>query len=191
MAQLQLPHSEGWDTLTRSHISVLKMFFFYALPLSAVPPAMIYYAGVTYGGNLLPALSEVQLQIIGTVFFCTELAMTFLMAYVIQRMGDVIDIKPAYEDAYKLAVVAPTPLWLSPLFLFIPSFTVNLTVASLALILSGMLIFYSVPSILKVEEKGHAFLLSGSILSAGTVAWAAMMYLTLIAWSAISSNPML
>jgi hypothetical protein len=46
-----------------------------------------------------------------------------------------------------------------------------------------MLVFYSVPPILKVEEKGHAILLSGSILSAGLVAWAMMMYLTLLSWS--------
>lgn len=57
--------------------------------------------------------------------------------------------------------------------------------------LSGILIFYSVPSILKVEEKGHVILLSGSILSAGLVAWAAMMFLTLISLSVITSSPML
>jgi len=69
------------------------------------------------------------------------------------------------------------------LFLFVPSFMFNLTIGAAALILSGMLIFYSVPPILKVEEKGHAILLSGSILSAGLVAWAMMMYLTLLSWS--------
>lgn len=194
MAQLHLPHmphSPAWDTLTRSHVSVLKMCLFYAVPLSVVPSAMIYFAGVRYGGNILPALSEIQLQAIGVVFFAVELAMTFLVAYFIQRLGEVIDIKPAYEDAYKLAVVVPTPLWLAPLFLFIPSFMLNLAVGAAALILSGMLIFYTVPSILRVEEEGHAILLSGSILAAGLVAWVAMMFLTLISWSFISSSLLL
>ncbi|OGS75010.1 MAG: hypothetical protein A2063_09455 [Gallionellales bacterium GWA2_60_142] len=172
-------------------MSVLTLFLLYAVPMSVIPPVMIYYAGVTYGGGLLPAVSDVQLQIIGILLFLTELAMTFVVAYLIQRMGDVIDIKPAFEDAYKLAVVVPTPLWLAPLFLFIPSFMVNLTAVSAALMLSGILIFYSVPSILKVEEKGHAILLSGSILSAGLVVWAAMMFLTLISLSMITSSPML
>ena len=54
-----------------------------------------------------------------------------------------------------------------------------------------MLIFYTVPSILKVEEPGHAVLLSGSILAAGLVAWAAMMYLTLLSWSFVSSSLLL
>lgn len=191
MAQLHLPRTGVWDAFTHSHMSVLTLFLLYAVPLSVIPPVMIYYAGATYGGELLPVMSAMQLQTIGIVFFLSELVMTFLVAYVIQRFGDVIDIKPAFEDAYKLAVVAPTPLWLAPLFLFIPSLIFNVTVIAAALMISGILIFYSVPSILRVEEKGHAMLLSGSILSAGTVAWAAMMYITLITWSMVTASPLL
>lgn len=191
MTQLHLPHTGVWDAFTHSHMSVLTLFLFYAVPMSVIPPVMLYYAGAAYGGQLFPVMSDLQLQTIGVLFFLAELAMTFLVAYVIQRMGDVIDIKPAFEDAYKLAVVAPTPLWLVPLFLFVPSVTLNLTAISAALMISGILIFRNVPPILRVEEKGHAILLSGSILAAGLVAWAVMMYLTLISWSVITSNPML
>ena len=194
MAQLHsmhMPQFSGWDTLTRSHISVLKMCLFYAVPLSVVPPAMIYYAGIMYGGDLLPSLTTLQLVAIGGLFFAAELVMTFLVAYIIQQLGSVIDINPKYEDAYKLAIVVPTPLWLSPLFLFIPSFVVNITVGAAALMLSGILIYYSVPAIFKIEEEGHAILLAGSILAAGMVAWVAMMLLTLVTWSFISSSLLL
>lgn len=190
MAQLHFPqmlHFEKWNALTDKHMSVLKLFFFYAVPLSVLPPVMIHYAGVTYGGNLIK-LSEMQLQTIGIVFFIAELAMTFLVAYIIQRMGAVVNIKPPFEDAYKLAVVVPTPLWLAPLFLFIPSVILNLTVGAAAMILSGILILYNAPAILKVEEEGHAILLSGCILAAGMVAWAAMMYLTFLTWSFVTST---
>jgi hypothetical protein len=186
MAQFHLPHMPHWamwDTFTHSHMSVLKLFLRYTVPMSILPPAMIYYAGVTYGGEMLPALSATQLVSIGILFYIVELAMTFAVAYVIQQLGEWVQIKPAFEDSYKLAVVVPTPLWLAPLFLFIPSFMLNLTAGAAALILSGMLIYYSVPPILKVEEKGHAILLSGCILAAGMVAWALMMYLTLLFWS--------
>lgn len=190
MAQLHLPQMfrfEKWNALTDRHISVLKLFFFYAVPLSVLPPVMIHYAGVTYGGNLIN-FSEMQLQTIGLVFFIAELVMTFLVAMVIQRMGAVVNMKPAFEDAYKLAVVVPTPLWLVPLFLFIPSIMLNVTAGAVALILSGILIFYNAPAILKVEEEGHAILLSGCILAAGMVAWAAMMYLTFLTWSFVTST---
>jgi hypothetical protein len=151
---------------------------------------MIHYAGITYGGDLIK-LTEMQLQTIGVVFFVAELMMTFLVAYIIQRMGAVVGIRPAFEDAYKLAVVVPTPLWLASLLLFIPSVILNLTVGALAMILSGILIFYNVPDILKVDEEGDAILLSGSILAAGMVAWAVMMYLTFLTWSFVTSSLLL
>lgn len=194
MAQLhsmQMPQMSGVELVLRSRISVLKMCLFYAVPLSIVPPAMIYYAGIMYGGDLLPSLTTMQLAAIGGVFFAVELAMTFLMAYIIQQLGSVIDIAPKYEDAYKLAVVVPTPLWLAPLFLFIPSFVVNITAGAVALMLSGILIFYSVPAIFKIEEEGHTILLAGSILAAGMVGWVAMMLLTLVTWSFVSSSLLL
>ena len=194
MAQIHmphLPHFEGWNTFTSSHMSVLKMCLFYAVPFSLLPPVMIHYAGITFGGRSLPMLSEMQLDTVGLVFFLAELAMTFVIAYVIQRMGAIVEMETAFEDAYKLAVVVPTPLWLAPLFLFIPSVILNVTVGAMALILSGILIFYGVPPILKVEEKGHAMLLSGSILAAGMVAWAAMMYITFLTWSFVTSSMLL
>lgn len=187
MAQVHL-HSEIWDTFRGSHMSVLKLLFFVAVPLSIIPPAMIFYAGATYGGHLLLVLSRVQLEAIAIVFYLVELVMTYLVAITIQQLGEVVDLKPAFEDCYKLAVVVPMPLWIAPVFLFIPSFILNLTVGAAALILSGMLIFYNVPAILKVEEQGHAILLSGSILAAGMVAWVAIMYLTFLSWSFITST---
>lgn len=187
----QLRESVVWNTLTHAHLSVLKMFVFYALPLSVIPPVMIYYAGINYGGILLPALSSIQLLTIGVAFFLVELAMTFIVAYFIKRLGEVVDIQPAYEDSYKLAVLVPTPLWIAPVFLFIPSFVFNITIGAAALMLSAILIFVGVPSILRVEEEGHAILLSASILAVGLVAWAAMMFLTLITWSFVSSTLLL
>lgn len=194
MAQLHSPHMPQtvfWDALMRSHLSVLKMCLFYAVPLSVIPPTMIYYAGITYGGNLLPALEPIQLLTIGGVFFLVEIAMTFLVAYVIQHMSQMIDMKPSYEDCYKLAIAVPVPLWIAPVFLFIPSFMLNIVAGSAALVLSGMLIFYCVPRILKIKEKGRAVLLSHSILSMGLVAWVVIMVLTLISWSFVSSSLLL
>ncbi len=187
MAQFNLPHMPrwaGWETFTQTHMSVMRLCLMYAVPMSILPPAMIYYAGVTYGGHLLPALSVTQLEGIGIVFYVAELVMTFAVAFVVQQLAEWAGVKePLYEDAYKLAVVIPTPLWLASLFLFIPSFIVNLAIGAAALILSAMLIYYATPSILKVPEKGHAMLLSGSILAAGMIAWVAMMFLTLLYWS--------
>lgn len=186
MPKLHLPHmspSSGWTALTRTHISVLKLFLLYAVPLSVLPPVMLYYAGVTYGGRLLPALSSTQLQLIGAVFFLAELAMTFVVAYSVQRLTEWVVSKPDFEDAYKLAVVVPTPLWLASLFLAIPNFMLIVTAVAAALILSATLIYYTVPAFLKIEDKAQASMLFGLILAIGMAAWALMLYLTLLTWN--------
>jgi Yip1 domain len=195
MAQTHLPHMphyERMDTLSKKHTSVMKLFFLYALPLSLVPPVMIHYSGDKFAGNLLPMLSNMQLLATCVIFFVAELAMTFLAAYVIQRMGQAIKRRPVFEDAYKVAVIAPTPLWLAPLFLFIPSVIVNATILAVALIISGILVFYNAATILKVEDEGQAILMSGTIVAIGMAAWAVMMYLTLVTWNwIIFAKPLL
>lgn len=175
-------HGEGWDWLMRIHPSVTRMFFSYVLPMSIIPPAMLFYAGHTYRGAPLPEVGTPQLMAIVTLFFITELVAVPLMAKVIQRLGQVADCQPAYHDAYALAAVAPTPLWLAPLCLFIPSLLFNVMVGVLAWFGAGLLIYQGVYRVYGVEDEGHSLLLAGSVLAAGLVAWAAMMVLTLVSW---------
>ena len=184
----RLPQSGTWDTLTHNHYSVLQMFLFYALPLSLVPAAMMYFAGGAYGQKLLPALNDMQLVTMGILFFLAETAVTFLVAYAVRRLGQVVDIKIAYENAYKLSVVAATPLWLAPLCLFVPNAIINIAANAAALMLAGILIYYNVPAILNVEEGRSATMLSGAILVVGMVAWAAMMFFTFVSWTYVTSS---
>lgn len=189
MFKLHLPHMSpfsGWASITGSHVSVLELFSLYALPLSVLPPIMLNYAGVSNGMKLLPALNAMQLERISIVFFLSELAMPFLVAYAVQRLTEWVVSKPAFEDAYKLAVVVATPLWLSSLILAVPSFMLVVTVVAAALVLSAVLIYYSVPPILKIEDKANVSILFGLILAIGMVAWSMMLYFTLLSWSVIS-----
>lgn len=215
MKQLHFPEFHGLDFVARSHLSVATIFFLYVLPMSLIPPAMLYYAGTAYQDSLLPALSLTtsQLQILGGVFFIAELAGVFLMAGAIEFMANTelklihsrqnllefpvdtpslgmpVDApRVAYEDAFRLAAVAPTPLWLAPLFLFIPSFMINVTIGALALLAATLILYYATPAMLKLDEKGEGTLFRYIMIIAGMVAWAAMMYLTLITWSMVTSS---
>lgn len=215
MKTLHFPHIRGWDYLARSHMPVAVMFFFYVLPMSLIPPLMLYYAGTAYHGNLLPALTLTtsQLQTLSGVFFVAELAGVFLMAEAIEFMvnaelkvmhsrqklleypaetptlGTPVDVpKVEYHDAFMLAAIAPTPLWLAPLILFVPSFMIDLTTGALALLASALILYYATPAILKLDEKGEGALFRYMMITGGMVAWAAMMYLTLITWSMVTST---
>ena len=42
-------HAEGWDWLMRIHPSVARMYLaVYVVPMSPIPPAMLFYASRTY-----------------------------------------------------------------------------------------------------------------------------------------------
>ena len=215
MKMLHFPDIHGWDYLARSHLSVAAMLFFYVLPMSLIPPLMLYHAGTTYHDNLLPVLSLTtsQLQILSGMFFVAELAGVFLMAGAIEFMANtelkVIHsrqelleypaktptlITPAnlprveFHDAFMLAAIAPTPLWLAPLILFVPNFMIDTTIGALALLASALILYYATPAILKLDEKGEGALFRYIMITGGMVAWAAMMYLTLITWSMVTST---
>lgn len=215
MKTLHFPHIHGWNSLARSHMPVAAMFFFYVLPMSLITPLMLYYTGTAYHDTLLPALTLTarQLQILSGVFFVAELAGVFLMAGAIEFMantelkvmhsrqkllkypaetptlGTPTDVpRVEYHDAFMLAAVGPTPLWLAPLILFVPSFMIDLTTGALALLASALILYYATPAILKLDEKGEGALFRYMMITGGMVAWAAMMYLTLITWSMVTST---
>lgn len=187
MSLLSLPkmmfsYTEGWKDLVRIHPSVAKLFTLFVVPMSLIPPAMIYYAATRYSDVIMLRMTDAQLQFIALVFFAAEMVMVPLMGWVIQRLGEVVDIQPDYRDAFTLAAVAPTPLWLAPLFLFVPSVMVNVVVTAFALLASAGLIYHGVYPVFKLEDEGKSFLMAGSIFAAGLVAWVSLMVLTLVVW---------
>jgi MFS family permease len=113
-------YTEGWDDLVRMRPTVAKMFALFVLPMSLIPPLMIFYAGSKYGAEALPHMSSQDLQLIMAIFFLAEIVAVPIVALLIQRLGEVVEIRPSYQDAFLLAAVAPTPLWLAALVLFIP-----------------------------------------------------------------------
>ena len=56
-------HAEGWDWLMRIHPSVARMYLAYVVPMSIIPPAMLFYerlggrraGGFTDPGPLWPS----------------------------------------------------------------------------------------------------------------------------------------
>lgn len=205
-------HFEAWKRwIRRHHFPTAAMFLLYVLPLSAVPPLMFYYAGTHYD-VLLTSLAERQIVIIGLVFFAAELAMTFLLAAFIEGLGNaafrimhtryemlnyptpeepsegvLMQLhKVDFRDAYTLAAISPTPLWLVSLALFIPNIEVVATLGAFALILSLYILYSATPWVLKIEGKGEGILMGWILLTTGMIGWAAMMYLTFLTWGYVT-----
>jgi hypothetical protein len=122
---------------------------------------------------------------VAVAFYLASLARVGLMASIIQQMGDVVDVKPAYEEAFMLAAVAPTPLWLSAFALFIPFTWVNGVVVALAWVASAALIYHGVYPLFKLEDKSKARVMGSFVLMAGVIAWIALLVVLALALSMI------
>ncbi len=172
-------YSEGWQDVIQVHPSVSKMFASYVVPMSLIPSVMFLYSMLVTPGSVFPALvpeiSFLEALAVAGTFFFVQLAMVALMASVIQQMGDVVDVKPGFEDAYMLAAIAPTPLWLSSLALFVPVMWFNALIGAVAWVASAALIFHGVEPLFKLENHSKSRLMASFILMAGVIAWAALL----------------
>jgi hypothetical protein len=182
-------YREGWQDLIQVHPSVARLFTLYVMPMSLIPPVMFVYSMLVTPGSVFPALvpeiGTMEVMAVAIAFYLASLAMVGLMASIIQQMGDVVDVKPAYEDAFMLAAVAPTPLWLAALALFIPFTWVNGLVVALAWLASAALIYHGVYPLFKLEDTSKARVMGSFVLMAGVIAWMALLVVLALALSMI------
>ncbi len=82
MPKMMLSFNQGWDELIRIHPSIFRMFALVVLPMSLLPPAMIYYAGGNYGDIFSPGVSAGQWHIAAGIFFLAELLTVPAMAWI-------------------------------------------------------------------------------------------------------------
>jgi hypothetical protein len=176
-------HDEGWAWLMQVHPSVLRMYAFYVVPMSLIPPAMLLYAVNAYGDRMMyNNITMDQAWMLAAVFFVAELVMVSLVAAVIQRLGAVVEARPAFHDAFAFAAVVPTPLWLSSLVLFVPNLTIIALVTAAALCVAAIMIYEGNYRVFGLDDDGKSYLLAASILAAGLVAWVCLMGMTFVVW---------
>lgn len=182
LPKMVVSDAEGWGEVMQVRPSIAKTFAFYVVPLSLLAALMVYFAAGHYGKEFLEHLTSQDLQVISAIFFLAEIAAVLLIAMVIQRLGEVVELKPTYRDAFLLAAIAPTPLWIATLFLLIPSIGLNLVIGALALMASAGLIYNGVRPVFAIDDAGKQLLMAGSIFATGLIAWVALMVLTLLVW---------
>lgn len=181
--RMLVSHDEGWEWLMRVHPSVVKMFFFYAVPMSLLPVAMLLHAADTYRGRMmLGNIGMEEAWWLCALLFLAELIMVPLMAEIIRRIGGMVQREPEYHDAFAFAAIAPTPLWLASLGLFLPSLAFNALVTGVALCLAVVLIYEGSVRVFGLRDDAKLPLLTGSIVAAGLIAWAVLTGLMLVSW---------
>lgn len=185
MNVLQMPRmifsfSEGWNDLIRIHPSIARLFAMVVLPLSLLPPAMIYYAGGSYGEVFVRGVTSEQWHAAAGIILLAELLTVPIMAWLIRLVSRINNVTTDDHACFTLAAIAPVPLWLSSLTLFVPNLFVGVVVGGFALLCSIGLIFRGVHALFYVHEDIKALQMATLIASAGLFMWLILMQIVLI-----------
>lgn len=173
------------ERLAQAEYSPAKLFFGFSIWLILIPPVSAffgaYYTGWSMNFEAPTHLSFVQ-SISIAIFYGLALIVGFLiMAFVIQWMANVYAPKATLKDAFAVTTVATTPIMLAGIAHLYPSVLFHIIVLSPIFVLSGYLLFTSIPILLKTDYDRGIFMgcaLLGfvvtagvSLLGASTVAW--------------------
>jgi len=175
---LQLPfRSDGaWPELQRRQLSIPLIAWALVLPLSLLPPILLYYAGTHYGEHFMAGFASKEWRFITTILFLAELLTFFVMGWLIHSVVAGKDLAISYEDAYLLAAIAPVPLWLSSLALLAPSLVFSVVAVLIAMGLSSTLIYQGLRALShRPDTDVEAMSATYTIMAASFLAWALLM----------------
>ncbi|SHF03534.1 Protein of unknown function [Modicisalibacter ilicicola DSM 19980] len=178
--QLPFSSTHGWAELSKRQPSVTRLVLFLVLPMSFIPPLMLYYAGTHYGDAFLAGFGDKQWRFITTIFFLAELLTFAVMGWLIYEVTNTGKQAISIHDAYLLAALAPIPLWLSALALLIPSLTFNVIVALVALGISCSLVYHGLQGLARKQEEMETLSATYTIMAASVLAWGLLIA---IAWA--------
>lgn len=173
--KLTITHKQGWLELEKTNSSLTTFFTTFVLPLCALPPLLLYYAGTHYADAFIAGFADKPWGLIALAFYMAEILSYAGMGWFISQVAEVNKIKVSTHDAYFLAGVAPAPLWLSSLALLVPNLAFNVITVLAALVASCSLIYHGVCALSRGCEELQAAGLTQVVMSAGLVAWALLM----------------
>ena len=177
--------TRGWQDLLRTRPSVPRLFMLHVIPFSLIPSLMIYVAGMNNSIPLLDVMPGINILLVSISFFIIQLIAVPVMAIVLRQLGEVAEVQPNYRDSFILASVAPTPLWLAPVFLIVPNTLVILAVFTLAMMAAFGIIFYSLPTLHNIKDEARALYYYGGIVMAGMIAYASLVLSIVVIWGSL------
>jgi Yip1 domain len=180
-ALFRLPVSvdDGWPDLIRIRPSLLATFAFLVLPLSLVPPLMLYWAGTYQPEMFPPDLRDRPWAEVATVFFVAELVTLAVMGWLIRRVALGYGLDVDYHDTYLLASITPIPMWLSALGLLVPTLLFAAILAAAGLVTSCAILYHGIQAYCRTREDVAVAGLVRTVLGLGFAAWCALLAIAL------------
>ncbi|MGO1426935.1 MAG: YIP1 family protein [Halomonas sp.] len=179
LSYMKMPFSfhDGWQELKAKSPSIPLLAWCVVLPMSLLPPVMLYFAGTHYGDAFMAGFADREWRFITTILFLAELLTFFIMGWVIHAVvNDTEQLTISYQDAYLLAALAPLPLWASAIALWVPNLLFNALVALAALVISCCLIYHGLQALCtRKEHDVVAISATYTIMSAGILGWGVLL----------------
>lgn len=168
----------GWQQLRHSRPSLNTLILRVVLPLSLLPPVMLHYAIHHHGDTLLPGLAERPWAIIAPALFTAELLTFLVMGWLIHGVASAHRLRLSHRDAYFLAAMAPLPLWLASLTLFVPDMAFIVCGVLLAMMLSCGLVYHGLEALAE-READDVMVMSATytVMAFGLMAWGILLAL--------------
>lgn len=172
---LKLPfnHREGWKELQASSPSIPLLAWLVVLPMSLLPPILLYYAGTHYGDTFMTGFADREWRFITTIIFLAEIVSFFVIGWVIYAVvNGTEELSISYQDAYLLAGLTPLPLFASSLALLVPNLLFNVVVILSALGISCSLIYHGLQALCTHQEVDVATISATyTIMAASALGW--------------------
>lgn len=166
---------KGWKALGEEAPPLLRLFALLIVPLSLLPAVMLFHAGTHYGDAFIQGFSSKPWGEVAVAFFLTEVLTVLIMGWLISAVARSYGANLSVQDAYRIAGIAPIPLWLSSLGLLVPSLIFNAVLAALALALSCTLVYYGVQVLCKMRDEISAAAVTHTVLGVGLLFWALLL----------------
>ncbi|PHQ15775.1 Yip1 family protein [Marinobacter profundi] len=166
----------GWEELQRRQLSIPMLAWLIVVPMSLLPPVLLYYAGTHYGDEFIAGFGGKEWRFITTILFLAELLTFFVMGWLIHAVVEGHNLTISYPDAYLLAAVAPLPLWLSSLALLVPALAVSVIAVAAALVLSCTLVYQGLRALCERSDNDVvAMSATYTVMAASLLAWGVLM----------------
>lgn len=175
--KLPFTRQAGWKSLQQRHIPIPVLAWCLVLPMSLLPPLLLYYAGTHYGDDFVAGFAGREWRFITTILFLAELLTFFLMGWLIHAVVNATrELSLDYHDAYLLAALAPLPLWSSAIVLLIPSLLLNALAVLVALGISCSLLYHGLQALCERNDNDvNTMSATYTIMAAGVLAWGVLM----------------
>lgn len=165
----------GWSRIAKARPPLAWVLTTLVVPLSLIPPLMLYYAGSHYGDEFVAGYGAKPWGAIAVAFFVAEMLTVAAMGAFIKQVAAGYRVAISLSDAYLLAGIAPVPLWLSALGLFVPSLAFNAALSLLALAAACGLIYHGVFALCRMRDELNAAGITQTVMGGGLAAWAVLL----------------